>query len=114
MPFRRHGGGGCEQQRHLDLSGFSDSINGLSGSGTVDTVSGGTPTPDCGANGDGGTFSGIIQNSSGTLSLAKAGSGVEVLGNSSTYSGNTTIANGTLTLGAANTLPDDHRGHPGG
>ena len=59
----------------LDLNSFSDTINGLSGSGTVDTVAGGTPTLTVGANNAGGTFSGIIQNTAGTLSVTKNGTG---------------------------------------
>src|ERR1019366_3639384 len=56
----------------LDLNGHSATINGLNGSGTVyNTASGTTPTLTIGANGDSGTFSGTIQDSSGTLSLAK-------------------------------------------
>ena len=71
----------------------------------MDTIAGGSPTLTLGANGDSGVFTGIIQNSSGTLSLAKTGAGAQVLDNVNTYSGNTTIANGTLTLGANNSLP---------
>jgi autotransporter-associated beta strand protein len=89
----------------LDLATYSDTINALSGGGTVDTIEGGAPTLTVGANGDSGTFSGIIQNSSGTLNLAKTGSGVEVLANANTYAGTTTIANGTLGLAANNALP---------
>src|ERR1041385_2631350 len=63
----------------LDLNGHNATINGLNGSGTVDTVSGGTRTLTVGANGNSGTFSGTIQNSSGTLSLTKVGAGTETL-----------------------------------
>jgi len=89
----------------IDLATFNDTINGLSGGGTVDTLEGGAPTLTVGANGDSGTFSGIIQNSSGTVNLAKTGTGVQVLANANTYAGNTTIANGTLGLAANNALP---------
>ena len=89
----------------IDLDGNSDTINGLSGGGTVDTYEGGSPTLTVGANGDSGVFTGIIQNSSGTVSLAKTGAGTQVLGNVNTYGGGTTIANGTLSLGANNALP---------
>ena len=90
----------------LDLSTFSDTINGLSGSGTVDTIAGGSPTLTVGGNGDSATFGGIIQNSSGMLNLAKKGSGTQTLANANTYSGSTTIANGTLlTANNNNALP---------
>ena len=46
-----------------------------------------------------GTFSGTIQNSSGTLSLVKTGSGTQVLSGVNTYAGGTTISAGSLQLG---------------
>jgi autotransporter-associated beta strand protein len=90
---------------NLNLAGFSDTVNGLSGSGIVDTYLDGTPTLTVGANGDSGTFNGIINNSIGTVSLVKTGSGSQILGNVNTYSGGTTIANGTLGLAVDNALP---------
>jgi autotransporter-associated beta strand protein len=80
----------------LDLNTHSDTINGLNGSGTVNTAAGGTPTLTVGANGDSGTFSGVIENTAGTLALTKSGSGTETLTGANTYSGNTTINAGTL------------------
>jgi autotransporter-associated beta strand protein len=80
----------------LDLNTFSDTINGLSGAGFVDTVAGGAPTLTVGAGNAGSAFSGVIKNTAGTLSLAKTGSGAFVLSGSNTYTGPTTIANGTL------------------
>jgi autotransporter-associated beta strand protein len=88
----------------LDLAGFNDTINGLSGGGTIDTLAG-PATLTVGANGDSGSFGGIMQNTGGTLNLVKTGGGVEVLGGANTYSGTTTIANGTLRLGANNAIP---------
>ena len=73
----------------LDLNTFSDVINGFSGTGTVDTVAGGTPTLTVGANNAGGTFSGIIQNTAGSLSLVKAGIGTLTLSGPNSYSGGT-------------------------
>ena len=98
-------GGDVTNNGTLDLNGNSDTLNALVGSGTVDTVAGGAPTLTVGANGDSGTFSGIIQNSSGTLNLTKTGAGVEVLGGANTYGGGTTIAKGTLELAVNNALP---------
>jgi fibronectin-binding autotransporter adhesin len=88
----------------LDLNTNSDTINGLNGAGTVDTLAGGTPTLTVGANGDNGTFTGTIQNSSGSLFLTKLGAGTETL-SGFTYSGNTTVAGGTLALNTAGSLP---------
>ena len=76
----------------LDLNTHSQTLNGLNGAGTVDTVAGGTPTLTIGANGDNGTFSGTIQNSSGTLSVTKVGTGTETLSGGYTYSGPTVVA----------------------
>lgn len=85
----------------FDLNGYSATINGLNGAGTIDTVAGGTPTLTVGANGNSGTFSGTIQNSSGTLSLTKTGAGTQTLSGGYTYSGATTVAGGTLSLNSA-------------
>jgi autotransporter-associated beta strand protein len=45
-------------------------------------------------------FNGVIQNSAGSLSLTKIGSGTLTLGAANTYTGNTTISDGTLALGS--------------
>jgi fibronectin-binding autotransporter adhesin len=84
----------------LDLNAFSETINGLTGAGTVDTVAGGTPTLTIGSNGDGGTFSGVIQNTSGTLALTKTGAGTEILSGLNTFAGGTTISGGILEISA--------------
>ena len=89
----------------LDLNAISTTIDGLSGAGTVDTVAGGTPTLTVGINGGGGTLSGVIQNSSGTLSLTKVGAGTEILSGGYTYSGTTTVAGGTLGLSSGFGVP---------
>ena len=51
-----------------------------------------------------GEFAGIIGNGTGTLSLQKAGSGTWVLSGNNSYSGNTSISGGLLTLANANAL----------
>jgi autotransporter-associated beta strand protein len=89
----------------LDLNGHIATINGLNGSGTVNTLAAGTPTLTIGANGDSGTFSGTIQNSLGTLSLTKIGIGAQTLSGGYTYSGATTVAGGTLSLVTSGSLP---------
>jgi autotransporter-associated beta strand protein len=86
----------------LDLSTFSETINGLSGAGTVDTVAGGTPTLTAGNNDQSSTFSGIIKNTAGTLALAKTGAGTLTLSGNNTYSGKTTIQNGTVSVSSLN------------
>ena len=60
----------------LDLAGFSPTINGLSGSGTIDNSSGaGVYTLTVGANNQTSAFSGVIQNSSGIRCLDEDGHG---------------------------------------
>ena len=91
----------------LDLNGFSDTINGLSGAGTVDNVAGGgASTLTAGNNDVTSTFSGAIQNASGVVALTKIGTGTLTLSGANTYSGVTTINGGTLKINAANNLGD--------
>jgi autotransporter-associated beta strand protein len=80
----------------LDLNTFSDSLNGLSGAGTVDTVAGGIPVLTVGGNNASSTFSGVIKNTAGVLALTKTGGGIITLSGANTYSGATTVSNGTL------------------
>ena len=47
---------------------------------------------------DSTTFSGVINNGSGTVSLTKSGTGALTLSGTSTYSGTTTISGGTLVI----------------
>ena len=89
----------------FNMGGFSETINGLSGTGIVDGATSGTPTPtltigDNDASGTTNTFSGVIKNTAGTLSLTKVGSGTLTLSGTNTYSGATTVSNGTLLAGA--------------
>ena len=89
----------------FNLGGFSETINGLSGTGIVDGASSGTPTPtltvgDNDASGASNTFYGVIKNSFGTLSLTKIGAGTLTLSGTNTYNGTTTVSNGTLMAGS--------------
>ena len=88
----------------LDLNGFSDTINGLNGAGTVDVANGGSSTLTIGANNNGGSFSGQILNTSGTMSVVKNGTGVQTLSGSNSYSGTTTINTGSLKVSDRNAL----------
>lgn len=89
----------------FDLASFSPTIDALNGAGTVDTSGGGTPTLTIGANGGSGTFTGLIQNTTGTLALTKIGAGTETLSGGYTYSGQTLVAGGALSLNTAGSLP---------
>ena len=75
--------------------GGTETIGSLAGSGTVSSVVGGNYSFVIGGS-DSTTFSGVINNGSGTVSLTKSGTGALTLSGTSTYSGTTTISNGTL------------------
>lgn len=83
----------------LNLAGFSETINGLIGTGTV-TSAVGTPVLTIGENNAVSNHTGII---TGTLSLVKNGTGSLTLGGAaaSTYTGTTTLNGGTVTAGKA-------------
>src|SRR5438105_14411440 len=89
----------------FDLGGFSETINGLSNSGAGSSVvdnsaSSTTPTFTIGGNNISGTFSGVIQNTAGTLSLTKTGTGTLTLSGANTFGGAATINAGTLSVSA--------------
>ncbi len=85
----------------FDLNGKNETINGLTGAGIVDNVTTGTTNTLTLGDGDatGNTFSGVIKNTTGTLSLVKIGTGIQTLSGTNTYGGGTTIKSGTLALG---------------
>jgi fibronectin-binding autotransporter adhesin len=87
----------------LDLAGFNQSINGLNGSGTIDNNSGSAVTLTVGNNNSSGAFTGVIQNSVGSVSLNKTGTGTLLLTGNNTYSGGTTNS-GMLQVGNDNAL----------
>ncbi len=86
----------------LDLSGNSETISGLNGSGTVTTtLSGGTPTLT--VSGSGGAFTGTIQSgTNGSITLTQSGSGSQSVGcitrNNGTGGPTINVNGGTLTL----------------
>ncbi len=87
----------------LDLNGNSATVGGLAGSGTITDVAGaGTPTLTFGGDGNSNTFSGVIQDGSGTVSVAKAGNGTETFSTVNSYSGGTTIGGGALLVTQGN------------
>ena len=79
----------------LRLSGFNDAINGLSGTGTLDGMTG-TPTLTLGDNDATTAYSGIIRNTAGSLALTKIGGGAQTLSGVNTYIGATTVSAGSL------------------
>jgi fibronectin-binding autotransporter adhesin len=79
----------------FNLGGFSETINGLSGFGSV-TGTSGTPTLTLGDGDATDSFGGVLRNTAGLLSLVKIGSGVQTLAGANTYSGSTSVSAGTL------------------
>ncbi len=98
------GAGNVTDNGTLDMGGFSDTIDGLSGNGTVDNSGGGTPTLTVGSGNASSTFSGVVQNTTGTLALTKTGTGVLTLSGTNTYGGATTVSQGVLQLGSSGGL----------
>src|SRR5262249_55576815 len=88
------------------LNAFSQTIGTLIGSGTVDSVGGGTPVLTVGNNST-NTFSGLIQ---GTVGLTKVGNGSMTLTGSNPYSGGTVVNAGTLVMGNANAVGSGNSG----
>ncbi len=77
----------------LDLASFSETINGLSGSGIVDSTVAGNKTLTVGSNDATSSFSGTIKNTAGALALTKTGTGTLTLTAENSYSGGTTLGN---------------------
>ena len=100
----------------IDLNDFSETINGLSGSGFVENVNGQNPVTFTLGGGDanGFTYSGVIFDARGgaKLSLTKIGTGTQVLSGANQYTGNTTISAGTLQIGAGGTTGSLRTGSP--
>ena len=82
----------------FDLNGYSPAVGGLSGGGRVTLGVVGTKTLTINGSGN-NTFSGVIENGSGTVVLAQAGGGTTNLTGNSTYTGGTTISAGVLSFG---------------
>ena len=87
----------------LDLNGNAAAFGTLQNSGTVTNSSGTTASLTVGNGTTSQTLSGAV---TGNLALVKAGTGTLTVSTAKTYTGGTTISGGTLTLGAADVLPD--------
>jgi len=88
----------------LDLNGFNNTINGLTGNGTVNVQNGGASVLTVGFNGASSTFTGLLANTSGTLGLTKAGNGQLTLSGAHTYTGPTVINAGSIVARHQNAL----------
>jgi fibronectin-binding autotransporter adhesin len=79
----------------LRLAGFDETINGLNGNGFVDGGSG-TPTLTLGDNNANGTFSGVLQNTTGSLTVTKVGTGTQTFSGASTFAGPLNVNGGQV------------------
>ncbi len=94
----------------FDLNGWNETVAtvyGVSGAVIQNSAAGTNSTLTVGADNatSVNTFSGTMQDGGGVLSIAKTGSGVQILNGTSTYSGSTTINNGQLQVTAAGASP---------
>lgn len=89
-----------ENSGTLDLNGFSLTVKSLSGRGAVTNSTVGTVTLTIDSSFEGiQLFSGRIQDGLGAIALIKTGSGTQILIGDNTYTGGTTISEGTLQVG---------------
>ncbi len=92
----------------LDMNGFNATVGALSGgtNAVIDDENGnGVNTLTVGNNNASGTFAGTIQNTTGSIGLAKIGTGTLVLSGSNSYDGGTYVEDGTLAVTTASALP---------
>lgn len=75
--------------------GGTETIGSLSGTGTISSVVSGIYSLIVG-NSNSTTFSGVINNGTGTIGLTQSGSGTLTLTGNNTYTGTTTITNGGI------------------
>jgi fibronectin-binding autotransporter adhesin len=91
----------------FDLNGNDQTIGALAsldGAGLITTGAAGGGLFWVGNGGGSGSYSGIIQDGSGILSLTKTGAGTQTLTGANTYTGGTGLFGGTLTLGSAGAI----------
>lgn len=84
----------------LDLNGKNESTSNFDGgiTGVVDNTSDTACTFTIGTQNVSSTFGGTIQNTGGSVSIIKTGTGTQTLSGINTYTGNTTVSAGILIL----------------
>ena len=93
----------------LDLNGTNQTVGNLTGTGGLIYNNGsGTHTLTVGTgNNGGGSYAGVIENntgSGGTMAVTKNGTGTITLSGANTYTGATSVNNGTLSIGTGGSL----------
>jgi len=88
----------------LDVNGLAPTIGSLTGTGTVTNTAAGAGTLITGNDGASTGFNGLIKDGTGTTALTKIGTGTFTLNTANTYSGGTSLQNGTLVVANANAL----------
>ena len=86
----------------LDLGGQKETLGGLTGTGRITNSSITAASLTVGAGDESTTFSGLIEDGSGVLSFAKAGSGTLTLSGSNTFTGSLSILAGKISVAALN------------
>ncbi len=96
----------------FDLNGHTQTISGLArtnsggtGGGSFVLNSSATAATLTISNPATQTYSGIIQDGTGMLSIVKSGTGTQTFSGDNTYTGTTTVSAGALTMSGSNTLP---------
>ncbi len=92
----------------FDLAGHSNTIGSLAGAGSVTSSTAGAVTLTSGGNNTSTTFSGIMSDGSGTLALAKIGTGTQTLSGANSHTGGTSFNAGTVSVssdGPLGTVP---------
>jgi autotransporter-associated beta strand protein len=88
----------------FDVSGQNQTIDALSGNGTVLNNGAAATTLTIGQSDGSGTFSGTIANGTSAISVSKIGTGTETLSGSNSYTGTTTVDAGALRVTNASAL----------
>ncbi len=89
----------------LDLNALGPTAGALNGnSGTIKSNVAGAASITVGSGGGSGSYSGTIQNGSGSVAFIKTGAGTQTISGNNSYSGGTTVSGGTLQMGHVNAL----------
>lgn len=94
----------------LDLGGTSQTVTGFGGGGTILNNGGGASVLTSIRNAGFDGFSGVIADGTGTVAFTKSGTGYFTISGANTYSGLTTITDGTLVIAHAMALGSSANG----